>query len=79
MDHPVLISERGTLCQSISRTCERLLMVSKGLHEVGQSCRYRGYRRRVSADNGDHLVTVHLQIRVEANHDVVSEHANGVL
>jgi hypothetical protein len=54
-------------------------MVSRGLHEAGESCRYRGYRRRVSADDGDHLIAFHFQIRVEANHDVVSEDASGVL
>jgi hypothetical protein len=54
-------------------------MVSTSLHEAGQSSGYRGYRRRVSADHCDHLVAVHLEARVEANDDVVSEHAVGAL
>jgi hypothetical protein len=56
-----------------------MLMVSRSLHEAGDPGRYRSYGWRVSADDGDDLVPVHLQPGVKANHDVVSEHASGVL
>ena len=41
--------------------------------------RYGDNGRRVAADDGDDLVAVDLQPVVEADHDVVGEHAGGAL
>ena len=48
-------------------------------HASRRSRRCRGHRRGVSANYRDNFVPVHFEARVEANYDVVCEHALRIL